>query len=126
PALAAVRAQVMVNRVATTPHTTAPSATDPNRVRVEIASARPRTHSAAPRCAARIRLDRMVSQPPPAITIAPSRTTKLVTHASASDPTVKATVAHAVIASVDQRLRQVGSSAAPSNPPRPRHPTRPP
>ena len=99
-------------------------ANDPNNVRVETASARPRTHSAAPRCAARIRLDSTIIQPMPATSIAPSSMPKWVTQASARHPTANTTVATAVIASVDWRLRHPGKTAAPSSPPRPRQPTR--
>src|SRR5206468_4380600 len=101
-----------------------PTAGGPNNVSVDTASARPRTHSAAPRWAARIRLDTTTSQPAPAMTIAPSNRPKLVTHASARHPKANTAVASAVIASVDQRRRQPGRSAAPSSPPRPRQPTR--
>jgi len=55
----------MVAWFAMTPHSTAPSAIDPNKVRVEIASAPPRTHAAAPCCAASSRLDTVASQPLP-------------------------------------------------------------
>ena len=114
----------MPARVATMPHSSAPIASDPNSVKVEIESARPRTHSAAPRWAARIRLDKVVSQPAPAMTMAPISNGKALTHASDRHPSANAAVATAVMASVDQRLRHVGNNDAPSSPPRPRLPTR--
>ena len=124
PPPAAIRADGTPVSSATTPHSSAPTANDPNRVSVDTASARPRTHSAAPRCAARIRLDTTMSQPVPATSIAPSRTPNSRTHASARHPTANTTVATAVITSVDWRLRHTGKIAAPSSPPRPRLPTR--
>src|SRR6267143_6570001 len=117
PPAAAVSAHATPTRLATTPQITAPIASEPNNVSVEIESARPRTQPAAPRCAATSRLETVVSQPAPAITIAPARTAKLLTHASTTQPSAKTAVATAVIASVDHRLRQPGNSAAPIRPP---------